>query len=61
MTPPENQIYIRPTLHIRPNLAATKEFTDTYGAHHYSAPRKCRLDEPLTRITKDMPTFRHRA
>jgi len=35
MTPPENQIYIRPTLHIHPNLAAAKEFSDTYGAYHF--------------------------
>jgi hypothetical protein len=40
MTPPENQIYIRPTLHIHPNLAAAKEFTDTYGAYHSWSDKK---------------------
>jgi hypothetical protein len=35
MTSPDSQIYIRPTLHIHPNLAAAKEITDTYGTYHF--------------------------
>ena len=40
MTPAENEIYIRPTLHIHPNLAAAKEFSDTYSAYHFSNDKK---------------------
>ncbi len=40
MTPRENGTYIRPTLHIHPNLAAAKEFTDTYGAYHFWSDKK---------------------
>jgi hypothetical protein len=40
MTPPVNQIYIRPTLHIHPNLDAAKEFSDTFGAYHFWSDKK---------------------
>src|ERR1700682_3962282 len=40
MTPAENEIYIRPTLHIHPNLGAAKEFSDTYGAYPYWSDKK---------------------
>jgi hypothetical protein len=40
MMPAENHIYIRPTLHIHPNLAAAKEFSDTYGAYHFWSDKK---------------------
>jgi hypothetical protein len=40
MAPAENEIYIRPTLHIHPNLAAAKEFTDTYGAYYFWSDKK---------------------
>jgi DNA replication protein DnaC len=40
MTPPVNQIYIRPTLHIHPNLAAAKEFSDTFDAYHFWSDKK---------------------
>jgi hypothetical protein len=40
MTPAENEIYVRPTLHIDPNLSAAKEFSDTYGAYHFWSGKK---------------------
>jgi hypothetical protein len=40
MTPHENEIYIRPTLHIHPNLAAAKEFSDTHGAYYFWSDKK---------------------
>jgi hypothetical protein len=40
MTPAENHIYIRSTLHIHPNLAAAKEFSDTYGVYHFWSDKK---------------------
>lgn len=40
MTPPTIQIYIRPTLHIHPNLAAAKEFSDTSGVYTFWSDKK---------------------
>jgi hypothetical protein len=52
MAPPEIGIYGAPTLHIHPNLAAAKEFSDTHGASYFWSDQNWSLQMPLwTNVT----------